>query len=405
MSETSHSSRRDFLAKAAGAAAAASLITSVGCSSTRGPSIDTVAGPKPRSIDSGETIRFGLIGMGGQGRHDLKTLLSLGNISIVALADPQKKSQEETLKVIKAATGETPTIYGGDEGYKELLARDDVDAILSATPCWLHGPVHLACFEAGKHFYGEKPLCIHTNEADALLEAQAKNPDIKGVIGFQRRASKMYMEGIQRIADGDFGAPIDGRGAWNNSWGPIGKPNEGPRIWLGRRELSGDWMLEQACHTWDVFGWVTGKMPTAASGIGRRDVFAEMDPDRDVTDYYIAHLEYEGGFSVDYEHSWICPRNDDHMFSGVYERVAGIEGGICLDKGKIYWRNPHQEPEVIDVGEENHINQNIDAFLGAIRTGGPVLSGVENGRLATYTGLLVRKAVDERRWVSIDELL
>lgn len=411
MKDVDHGSRRDFLSTSAKLAALAGVAAVGGCAGgqskfDRGPNLRVKRGPIPRTIGPNDTIRFGLIGIGGQGRHDLNKLLQNDKISIVALADPDKKNQEMCLDIVKNATGETPEVYEGDEGYKKLLERDDVDAILSATPCYLHGPVYLACLQAGKHFYGEKPMCTEANEADALVEAQEKNPLVKGVIGFQRRASARYAEGIKMIQDGVFGSPVDGRGAWNNSWGPIGKPNEGPRIWLGRRELSGDWMLEQACHTWDVFNWVAGgKMPIAASGVGRRDLFEEMDPQRDVTDYYIAHLEYPENFSVDFEHSWICPHKDGGRFSGVFEYVSGLKGGIALNEGKTFWRDHKKEPGEVAAQDGDHIGQNIAAFLDSIRTGAPVLTGVHNGRTATYTGLLVRKAVDEQRWVSMDELM
>lgn len=402
------SSRREFLTSSVKLAAAAGLATAAGCAATgrRGPVIAVSGGPEPRKIGSEDIIRFGLIGIGGRGQGLLDVLLKQKNIAIKALADVDPNNQKAVVEKVRKATGQTIDVYGEPEDYKNrLLARDDIDAVLSATPCYLHGPVYLACFAAGKHFYGEKPMCIEANEADALVEAQKKNPRVVGQIGFQRRASKLYAEGIKRIREGEFGELIDGRAAWNNDWGPIGRPNEGARIWLGRRKLSGDWMLEQACHSWDVIGWITGDMPVAASGIGRRDVFKDMDPQRDVTDYYVAHLQYKSGLVVDFEHSWICPHKDKGQFTGVYERFAGKKGGITFGDGWMYWRDVAREPEQIKVDDGDHTVRAIESFLDAIRTGAPNVCTVESSRLATYTGLLVRKAVDERRWVRIEELL
>jgi predicted dehydrogenase len=408
MADKDRSSRRDFLASSAKVAALAGLATAGGCATTPAgePRLVATAGPMPRVLDEQTTIRFGLIGIGGRGQGLLRTLLKHKNISVKAIADPSEHNSKRAAEMVKECTGELIEIYKGPEDYKtKLLARDDIDAVLSATPCYMHGPVYLACFAAGKHFYGEKPMCTEANEADALVEAQKKNPLVKGQIGFQRRATKIYTEGIKRIRDGEIGDPIDGRGAWNNSWGPIGRPEEGARIWLGRRAKSGDWMLEQACHTWDVLNWVADAVPVAASGIGRRDCYKEMDPERDVTDYYIAHLEYPGGFCVDFEHSWICPHNDGGRFTGVFEHVAGMKGGLALNEGRIFYRDKDKQPVHYDLKEGDHTAISIAAFLDALRKDKPVCSDVVNGRMATYTGLLVRKAVDERRWVSMKEIM
>jgi len=407
MTTKSDPSRRDFLASSMKVAAVAGLATAAGCAAAggRGPAIAVSAGPTPRTIGPDGKIRFGLIGIGGRGQGLLDVLLKQKNISVKALADLDPNNRKAAIEKVKAATGETIDVYTEPDDYRnKLLARDDIDAILSA-PCWLHGPVYLACFAAGKHFYGEKPMCIEANEADALVEAQKKNPKVVGQIGFQRRASKLYIEGIKRIKEGEFGELIDGRAAWNNNWGPIGRPGEGARIWLGRRKFSGDWMLEQACHSWDVISWVTSEMPVAASGVGRRDVFKDMDPQRDVTDYYVAHLVYKSGLTVDFEHSWICPHKDDGKFTGVFERFAGAKGGISFGEGSMYWRDPSMPPEQIKVDDGDHTVRAIESFLNSVRTGAPNVCTAETSRLATYTGLLVRKAVDERRWVKIEELL
>ncbi len=418
MSDTSNS-RREFLTQSAKLAAISGLATAA-VANAKNPlpswlgaksKIKVVAGPKPRTIGPNEPIRFGLIGVGGQCRHDLGRLLTIPNISIKAIADPDEGNVKKAVEVIEKNGGDKVDIYNGFDDWKnKLLAREDIDAILTATPCYMHGPIHLACFEAGKHFYGEKPLCTEADEADALVEAQRKNPEVKGQIGFQRRGSKLYAEGIKRIRDGVIGDPIDGRGAWNNAWGPIGLPKEVTgkgwmgRIWLGRAKYSGDWMLEQACHTWDVFCWITGKPPISACGFGRKDLFKDLDPDRDVTDYYIANLEFPDGFLVDFQHSWFCPKTDPKRdFSGVFEKVAGKKGGLILNEGLFLPREDKGKAEKYKT-DEDHYLASMTAFVNSIREHTPVCCGVESSRLATYTGLLVRKAVNERRRVDLKEI-
>jgi len=413
MSQESQTSRRDFLATSAKVAAAAGVVSAAGCAQTRGPALAVAKGPEPKPIEPGRPLRIGFIGVGGRGNNLLDEALTHQDVTIQAVADPDEANLTSTLGKIKKARGQTPETYRGAEDYKKLLAREDIDAAMIAVPCHAHAELYLAAFAAGRHFYGEKPMCIAVNEADALVEAQNRNPKVICQIGFQRRGSAYYQEAMKRLHDGMIGEVFEGRGSWRLSGGPLGKPGTGTQIWFGRRKMSGDWMLEQACHTWDVFCWAAGAMPLAAAGCGRRDIFKAMDPDRDVTDFYFAHLEFPKGLLVDFEHNWCCPRHDDHWrFNGVFERFVGTKGGIGLSlwppECSYYPREEEGKPTEIAPpgrGDADATQSAVARFFDSVRTGKPPVSGVKNGRMATLTGLLVRKAVDENRRVEMKDLV
>jgi len=376
-----------------------------GANSSKSPSAVPAAPPRG-SIGPDQVIRLGFVGVGGRGGGLLKSALMQEKISVKAVADLNDENRNRAVAGIKEKLGETPEVYTGENDYEKVLARDDIDAVVIAVPCSLHARMYLACFAAGKHFYGEKPMCIDARSADALVAAQKKNPRVVAQIGFQRRASQRYQEGIRRIREGAIGKPISARAAWNNAWGPLGgKGAPGTRFWFGRREFSGDWMLEQACHSWDVLCWITGEIPVSASGMGRRDIFTDIDPGRDVTDFYLANVAFPSGLLLDFEHNWFCPNKDDGRFTGVFERVAGPKGGIDLTDGKIFPRDKNGKVVQLRGPSADPTVLAIEAFLKSIRTQTPPVSGVVNGRMATLTGLLVRKAVDERRNVSMSEIL
>ncbi|UCD30403.1 MAG: Gfo/Idh/MocA family oxidoreductase [Planctomycetota bacterium] len=409
MEDNSHTSRRDFLTQSAKVAAIAGLVSRQGFSAEKceHEKLEVVAGPTPKPIRPDQTIGLGIVGAGVRTGSLLGHILGQKNMVIKAVADPHEGNRNGLLNKLKKANIPTPDVYTGSEDYRDkLLARDDIQVVFLATPCYTHGKMYLDCFAAGKHFYGEKPMCIRVDEANALVEAQKKNPKVIAQIGFQRRASERYNKGIQAIRDGAIGKPLAGRAQWAMGR-TYGLPSQGTRVWMGRARLSGDWMLEQACHTWDVLCWVAGeKTPVAISGMGNREVFKHMDPERDVTDYYIANLEFPDGLLVNYEHIWFVPPRDERRWSGVYERFAGLDGGIALDEGKIFPRNKKKKP--VDLGGPSGGGQNAEsmkAFFNCLRSGTKPPSGVENGRRATLTGLLVRKAVYEKRRVTMKELL
>jgi predicted dehydrogenase len=405
MADFSSPSRREFLSTSAKAAAAAGL-TLGGCAAG-GEKLKVVSGPKPARVEPGQTMRIGWIGSGGRGRRLMGYLLEQPNVMVTAIADPNDANRQKGVEMVKKA-GNTPEEYRGEEDYRKLLARDDIDAVFIAVPVYLHGKFYLDAFAAGKHFYGEKPLCDSAAEANALVRAQEKNPELVAQIGFQRRADEVYQKGIQAIREGAIGDLIGGYGAWNNWWGPLGLPDQGTAIWYGRREMSGDWMLEQACHTWDVFNWVSGQLPVAASGMGRENMFPEIDPDRNVTDFYFANLEYPDDFLVDFEHSWVSPHSKfdkNNLFNGIFERVIGPKGGIALNDGHLYPRSADGEMVKWAEHYKDATPQSVALFVQTVREGRKPVSDVHNGRMATMTGLLVRKAVDERRKVTMDEIL
>ncbi|NLX14161.1 MAG: Gfo/Idh/MocA family oxidoreductase [Phycisphaerales bacterium] len=406
MVEEQSSSRRDFLARSTKTAAIAGLATLGSCAAEQaGGKLRVVQGPKPKM--TGKVINVGMIGAGGRATYLMSQLLKQKEIEVdvKAVADPYKPHLERTVQNIKDATGKAPDAYEGADDWKDkIMGREDIHALLIAVPCHLHAEMYLAAFAAGKHYYGEKPMCVTVKEADALVAAQQRNPHTVAWIGFQRRACRKYQEGIQHLRDGVIGETIAGYGAWNNAWGPLGLPGEGTQIWFGRRKFSGDWMLEQACHTWDVFNWVANALPESASGAGHTGLFKDVDPERDVTDIYNSIIKYPGGFILDFEHNWLMPKTEQEgIFSGIFERVMGPKGGLDLSAGKYY---PRESGEIMNFKYDNNPDQDaLLSFLRATREGTPAVSGVENGRMATLTGLLVRKAVYEERWVTMKEIL
>jgi len=120
-----------------------------------------------------------------------------------------------------------------------------------------------------------------------------------------------------------------------------------------------------------------------------------------------AHVEYPDEFYVTFEHSWICPKRDENRFFGIYERISGPTGAICLDEGKVFWRDDKKDPVQLKEpgGEPRMTEDSMAAFFKSMRTGTPPVSGVVNGRAATLTGLLVRKAVYEHRRVLMSEIV
>lgn len=372
----------------------------LGCSAAAGLALSQGRVAEAGAGATPAPVRLGVVGLGTRGTTLLRTLLELPCAQITAVCDQEPKHRLRGLGIVEKARGVRPDGY---ENPAQLLERTDVDAVVVALPCDLHAPLNLAALQAGKHVYAEKPLALTLAECDLLLAESAQSPNLVVHVGFQRRSNPRYRAGVELIHQGELGAPLTGTSNWLSSNGPM----NGHDDWLASRARSGDWMVEQAVHVWDVFNWIAGGPPVRASGRGRRDLFRDVQPDRDVTDHYSAELEWADGFHVTFTQTWVAP--PDERFTGVSLQVMGVGGGVDFSSGAVTFRDRARPRQTLHPGNQPDTRLALQSFLDAIRAENPAsappppLSLVE-ARDATLTGLLVRKAVDERRSVALDEI-
>ncbi len=287
-------------------------------------------------------IRVGMIGLGNRGTALLRTILEIPDVEIVAIADSEEKHRVRAQGIAQKASKLSPELY--DQPGK-LLERSDVHAVISALPCDLHASNYRGVIDAGKHLYAEKPLALTIEQCDAVIAAAARAPSLVVHVGHQRRSNPRYIEGIGLARRGDLGDLIEARGSWSSSNGPV----LGHGGWLGSRERSGDFMVEQAVHMWDVLHWIAGESPSRASGIGRRDAFARAYPRRDVTDWYAALLSWDSGFSATMRHSWVDPPDD--AFTGMTQQVVGTSGGLDFSTGTATFRDRSRPRQTFHPGK------------------------------------------------------
>ena len=371
----------------------------LGCSAAAGWAITQTRGAEGEEIVDPRPLRIGVIGLGNRGTTLLRAALADPTIEIAALADPEPKHLARAGGIVEKARGRRPD---GFDSSLRLLERDDLAAVIVALPCDLHARVYQQSLEAGKHLYAEKPLGLDPAECDRLIVEAGRRPDQVVHVGFQRRSNPRYREAIAAIHRGELGPLLSGTAAWVSSNGPI----RGHDGWLSRRERSGDWMVEQAVHVWDVFHWIARGVPVEAYASGRRDVFRESDPDRDVTDDYQVQLRWADGFSASFAQSWAAPADD--AFTGVSLRVTGREAGLDFATGSLTPRDRKRPRQSFHPAIAADTDAALGAFLEAARRPrsdrpDPPVS-LQAARDATITGLMVRLAVDEARVARRDEV-
>ena len=125
-------------------------------------------GPKP--------IRFGFIGVGGRGTGLLQQALAHEGVEVTAICDIDEAHLNRGIDLVRKARGNEPAGHSaGPTDYRRLLTRDDVDAVLIATPMQLHGRMAADSLRAGKHVLSEVAAAVTVDECLDLVRAQKES--------------------------------------------------------------------------------------------------------------------------------------------------------------------------------------------------------------------------------------
>ncbi|MFN8356252.1 MAG: Gfo/Idh/MocA family oxidoreductase [Spirosomataceae bacterium] len=206
-------SRRSFLKHFGGAAAALSAGLNF---NARAGAFNLESVVKPVRTD--EKIRLGLIGAGIIGHYDLDTALKVPGTEVTAVCDLYEGRR------IRAKEKWGEQVFTTVD-YRELLARNDVDAVLVCTSDHWHDRISMDAMNAGKHVYCEKPMVHHIEEGAAVIETQKKTGKVFQV-GSQRASSIALLKAKEYIEAGAIGDltfiegttdRTDARGAWQYS--------------------------------------------------------------------------------------------------------------------------------------------------------------------------------------------
>ena len=149
------------------------------------------------------------------------------------------------------------------QDYRELVARDDIDAVDVATSNNAHVPVALAAIEAGKHVMCEKPLAMSFAEAKKLIEA-AKATGAKTGVNFSYRGHPAARYAQYLISRGEIGKIFHVTAFYLQAW--LVNPNA-PIVWRLQKDMTGTGVLgDLASHIIDLAMWFTDAKITSVSG-------------------------------------------------------------------------------------------------------------------------------------------
>jgi predicted dehydrogenase len=409
--------RRNFLKAIAGVPALAGLGAAA-----------ALRGPVP-----GGPVRVGIVGVGGEGRVLLEqTDPAFAEVRALCDINPTQLAQSD--EVLKKTNRPAARHYSE---WKAMLEKEDLEAVIIATPLWMHADITVGCLEAGKHVLCEKMMAWDVAGCERMVNASRRTGRLLE-IGYQRFYNPIYQaayEGIVRA--GALGDVYLSRLAWhrNGSWRRTGtppSPDYNPSKWgYPTFEHLINWRLyekysrgllaELGSHQVSVVNWFFDSAPTAVLGCG--GVYRFNDG-REVDDHVFATFEYPGGRTA------VFSTIESNAFENFYESFFGTKGTLIL-KGEgeayLFTEGSDAAPTSIEVsgkgpgaaleasesraadaagqsqtGSAERVDRisayrnEISSFCSAIRTGRPLACGPERALRSARACLRAYEAVDKK---------
>jgi predicted dehydrogenase len=366
-----------------------------------------------------KTYRTALIGSGWWGMNLMREALASGRCKAVALCDVDPNPLEVSAEEINDLTGVMPKTY---PDYRELLANEDIDIAIIASPDHWHALQGIAALKAGAHVFVEKPTGQTVYESKALRDT-ARTSGKTVQVGLHRRIGPHHVSGMKFLksgAVGDIGAVnmfIAGNGGkesptrnspapdgmdWDLYCGPAPMRPFNRKIHPGgfRNFLDfangtlGDWGV----HWLDqVLWWTDEKSPKRVFSSGGRPVkgpaiMNEREQTTDAPDSQVAVYDFES-FTATWEHRRVGAAETDKHRIGCY--FHGTKGTFHMGWKDGWTFYPSSKNAEIVHGEsqlqepDGHNIQLLWAdFLNSIETGKPPVSDIEIGHRATTLSLL-----------------
>ena len=147
------------------------------------PGTESMMGHVAPALDS---VRVGVIGAGRRGTTMLRLLAGIDGVELKAICDSHAPAIDNSRSLIAELGIPSPEFYGdGEHAYRDMLQRDDIDAVFVLTPWSWHTPMAVNVMQAGKHALVEVPAALTLEEAWQLVETSE-----------QTRMNCMMMENV-----------------------------------------------------------------------------------------------------------------------------------------------------------------------------------------------------------------
>lgn len=378
-----------------------------------------------RAEGAEKVLRVAVVGCGGRGvgggfkpanEQDYYKLGALGNM-IQAAAECRKQGFDVKVQPVafadyfidkaRAAAEkfgvDKANAYGGANGYKEIMKRADVDAVILTTPLNFR-PIHtMAAIAAGKHVFAEKGVAVDAPGVRLMIAASklATEKKLTIVCGTQRRHQRGYLLVKKALDEGRLGTILGGEVYWNSNVPWVKNRDQGEsnasylcKNWLNFAELSGDHICEQHVHNIDVANWFIGRYPKTCVAFGARTRRISGNQ----YDFFSADFDYGEGVHI---HSMCrqvggCANNVSELFRTDSAVLTGTTARTPAGK------RIELAGDFADINP--YVQEHVD-LLKSVFGAGPYYNEGEACALSTACGVMVRLSAYTGQKVALNQLI
>ncbi len=307
-----------------------------------------------------DDINVALLGAGAQGQVLMQACLKIPGVRFKAVCDIWESYNQKRVTRLLKRYGHENNAY---VDYKEMLdkEKDNLDAVIIATPDFWHAEHAIACMEAGLHVYCEKEMSNELAKAKQMVEAQKRTGKLLQ-IGHQRRSNPRYIHCYDKLLKQ---AKILGRittvnGQWNRAARPFNgwpktaaidaatlekygfKSMEQFRNWRWFKGLGGGPIVDLGSHQIDIYSWFLGTTPKGVIASGGTDYY-----DKTTHEWYdtvMAIYDFETAEGTVRAFYQVLTTNSSQ---GYYETFMGDGGTLQISesasRGSVYREAANQE--------------------------------------------------------------
>ena len=357
------------------------------------------------------TLNFAIIGAGGISlQNHLPGLALCPDVRVHAVCD----ANPATLDQARSLTG--APVAAAD--WRDVVARDDVHAVIIATPNFLHPDVAIAAARSGKHVLCEKPIALNAADARRMAE-EADRAGVRHMTAFtyQFVPAMRYLRHL--VARGDLGKAYHYRSCRLQDWGTR---NLG---WRQQRKLAGTGELgDMLSHRIDFAHQLVGPMRRMVANVMNLTPVRGGQPN-DTDDWVAILAEFESGASGVLESSKLASGRNESWRSLDYVEINGSEASFEfttgrwneLMHGKVggpgmaplavprdfwVWPGSPRDPGVGDPLVTFRYDQAVE-FVNAIREQRPCAVTFHDGARTQAVMDLAVKSAETGRWMNLSE--
>ncbi len=331
----------------------------------------------------GGPVRTGFIGVGQEGRVLLRAA-DPAFVEVRAMCDINPG--QLALADRDLEQGKRPKAKHYSD-WKEMLQKEDLEAVVMAPPLWMHEEIAVGCLEAGTHVLCEKMMAMDVKGCERMRDAALKNRKLLE-IGHQRHYNPIYQAAHTGIIKaGVLGEVYHARLVWhrNKTWRRAATPptpDYDPSRWgyptfdhlINWRlfwKYSQGLMAELGSHQISIANWFFGASPTSVTASG--GLYRFKDHGREVQDHIYATYDYPGGRNA------VFTSIESNAFEDYYEMYMGTKGTLILrreNEALLFEEGTEARATTIEVAAKGvgpvvESSESRPASYGAIATAGP----------------------------------